>query len=54
MHRNRVAASVRPSGPRLSNSIRHWPPVQKGPLAQAALDRLTSLQRGFVDQARGK
>jgi aryl-alcohol dehydrogenase-like predicted oxidoreductase len=28
--------------------------VQKGPLAQTALDRLTSLQRGFVDQARGK
>jgi L-galactose dehydrogenase/L-glyceraldehyde 3-phosphate reductase len=28
--------------------------VQKGSLAQAALDRLTSLQRGFVDQARGK
>jgi hypothetical protein len=26
--------------------------VQKA--AQAALDRLTSLQRGFVDQARGK
>ena len=28
--------------------------VQKGPLPQAALDRLASLQRGFVDQARGK
>jgi len=26
--------------------------VQKGPLPQAALDRLTSLQRGFADQAR--
>ena len=28
--------------------------VQKGPLPQAALDRLTSLQRGFVDEARSK
>jgi len=28
--------------------------VQKGPLPQAALDRLTSLQRGFADQARSK
>jgi L-galactose dehydrogenase/L-glyceraldehyde 3-phosphate reductase len=28
--------------------------VQKGPLPQAALDRLTSLQRGIVDQVRGE
>jgi L-galactose dehydrogenase/L-glyceraldehyde 3-phosphate reductase len=28
--------------------------VQKGPLPQAALDRLTSLQRDFLDQVRGK
>src|SRR5262249_21929863 len=28
--------------------------VQKGPLPQVALDRLTSLQRAFIDEARGK